>query len=425
MVQILSLPLIITSSISLILGFFFMLLYYRLRSRYEEAVEFYFLFSLSALVSGVFLGAFAVLINSADNLDALNISNRVSIITAMFTIVLGLHFYVSFFNYKAPVFLKWCYAICTFFSLLAIVPNPYFLDKAFYPTSEYYTGLAFGPLFQLWGAWVLILAAYCIVILIRVYIRQHGNREHQSMRTVQLLLVATIVWMITGVSDTLTGIQVLNLPPLTWIGSFLVTCCIAWILVLHIDNLYEDRRQLSNQLMYDHLTQAFSRSYFEIRLAEALSVLDHSGSTRLYLCIFDVDNFKTVNDRYGHANGDELLKSIASITKETIRSFDCFARLGGDEFVLLLTDLQQDSHAINLVERIRHRIAETKIGISHHKFNATCSFGMVCAGPEHIEIKDLALQMLSYADQALYRSKNQGKNTLGIAKLPLGKSEVM
>ena len=100
MVQLLSLPLIITSSISLILGLFFLFLYYRLRSRYEESVQYYFLFSLSALVSSLFLGAFAVLINSGDNLDSLNLSNRVAIISAMFTIVLGLHFYVSFLATK-------------------------------------------------------------------------------------------------------------------------------------------------------------------------------------------------------------------------------------------------------------------------------------------------------------------------------------
>ena len=61
-------------------------------------------------------------------------------------------------------------------------------------------------------------------------------------------------WMFTGVCDMLTGIQVIDLPPLTWVGSFCVTSCIAWALVLHIDDLYEERRLLSDRLMYDHLT---------------------------------------------------------------------------------------------------------------------------------------------------------------------------
>jgi len=387
-------------------------------------VRYYFIFSLSALVSAVFLGAFAVLINSGENLDYLNISNRVTIIGAMFTTVLGLHFYVAFFNYKAPMSLKWCYAICTLFSLLSLVPNQYFLAKEFYTTSRYYTGLAFGPLFQLWGAWILILSVYIIMVLFRIYLRQRKNQDTQSTGTVQLLLAATTIWMITGLGDALTGIQVVDLPPLTWVGSFLVTCCIAWILVLHIDNLYEDRRILSNRLMYDHLTQAFSRSYFEVRLTEAIKTMQRSDFVGLYVCIFDVDDFKAVNDRYGHANGDQLLKGISSITKGSIRPFDCFARLGGDEFALLLTGVQEDNLAIMIVERIRNSILKTSFGVSPHGFNATCSFGLVSAGPEHLRIKDLSNQLLSYADQALYSSKHKGKNAVSVSTLPVPESSV-
>jgi diguanylate cyclase (GGDEF)-like protein len=422
MVRLLSLPLIVTSSISLILGIFFMLLYYRLSSRYQEPVRYYFIFSLSAIVSGVFLAAFTVLINSGGNLDYLDISNRVTIISAMFTIVLGLHFNVSFFDYKAPVSLKWCYAICILFSLVCLVPNQYFLAKEFYATSRYYKGLAFGPLFQLWGVWILILSVYSIIILSRVYLRERKSQGNQSTGKVRLLLAATTIWMLTGIGDDLTGIQVIDLPPLTWMGSFLVTCCIAWILVLHIDNLYEDRRLLSNRLMYDHLTQAFSRSYFEVRLLEAIKTMQRNDFIGFYVCIFDVDDFKAVNDRYGHANGDQLLKGIANIAKGSIRPFDCFARLGGDEFALLLTDVQEDSLAMMIVERIRNSILKTRFGVSPYEFNASCSFGLVCAGSEHLRITDLSNQLLSYADQALYASKHKGKNVVSVFTLPVPES---
>lgn len=419
MVQLLSLPFIITSSISLILGGFFMFLYYHLSSRHEESVQYYFVFSLSALVSSVFLGAFAVLLNSGENLDYLNISNRVTIICAMFTIVLSLHFYVSFFAYKGAVLLKGCYAICTLFSLLCLLPNQYFLVNEFYATSHYYTGLTFGPLFKLWGGWVLLLSFYSLMILVRIYLLQRKNQDKHSLIMVKLSLGAAFIWMITGLGDALTGIQLIDLPPLAWIGSFLVTCCIAWILILDIDNLYQDRRLLSNRLMYDHLTQAFSRSYFEIRLIETIKTMQQRGFIGLYVCIFDVDDFKAVNDSYGHANGDQLLKGISSIAKDAIRPSDCFARLGGDEFVLLLTDVHLDSDAFRIVEDIRNSILKTSFGIGAHKFNASCSFGMVSAELEHLKINDLPSQLLSYADQALYTSKHQGKNTLTVSTLPL------
>ncbi len=417
MVEVLSLPLFITSSISLILSFFFILLYFRLRSHQEESVKHYFIFSLVALITGIFFSAFAVLLNSGENLHYLNIFNRVTIITAMFTIVLSLHFYMVFLDYKAPVLLKWCYAICGVFSLLAIVPNQYFLSKAFYSTSEYYTGLKYGPLFELWGAWILILGIYCIFVLVKVYVRQHNKNKKGATSTVLSLLFANTVWLITGVCDTLTGIQVFDFPPLAWVGYFFVISCIAWVLVLHIDKLYEDRRQLNNRLMYDHLTQAFSRSYLEIRLTEAINSMSRNELSVLSVCVFDVDDFKTINDQFGHANGDELLKQITKIIKEHIRTADCIARLGGDEFVILLSDKQDQNNASMIVERIRTHISETLFGTGTHKFNASCSFGIVSAKSEQLSITDLPNQMLSCADEALYSAKHKGKNRVGVATL--------
>lgn len=417
MVQLLSLPLFVTSSISLILGIFFLLLYYRLTLHHKEQVKYYLIFALSAFLSGIFFGAFAVLLNSSNNLDTLNISNRVTIISAMFTIVTSLHFYVSFYNYTAPVLLKWCYAICGIFSILTIVPNQYFLSKSFYLTSEYYVGLKFGPLFEAWGLWVLLLAAYCIFVLVKVYIRQRNKQSSGATKTVQLLLFSNIVWMIMGVSDTLTGIQVIDLPPLTWIGAFLVILSIAWVLILHIDELYEDRRHLNDRLMYDHLTQAFSRSYLDIRLNHAISSMSSQDLHRVSVCIFDIDNFKSINDHYGHDSGDNLLTHITKITKENIRPSDCVSRLGGDEFVILLCEKTDDDKSHWIIERIRKIISETTFGINGVQFTASCSFGLVSAESKHAAQHDLANQMMKKADDALYDAKRKGKNTLSIFTL--------
>ena len=137
MIRPISLPLIIAAGISLVFGIFFLLLHFRLNSRHQESMRYYIIFSLSALVSSLFLAAFSILLNSGENLDVLNIANRITIISAMFTILLALHFYVSFFGYKEPVSLKWCYAVCALFSILCLIPNRYFLAKEFYTTSQY------------------------------------------------------------------------------------------------------------------------------------------------------------------------------------------------------------------------------------------------------------------------------------------------
>jgi diguanylate cyclase (GGDEF)-like protein len=409
---------IIASGISLIFGIFFLILHFHLSSRFQKEVHYYIIFSLLALVSSVFLAAFSVLLNSGENLDCLDIANRITIISAMFTIVLGLHFNVSFFDYKAPVSLKWCYTVNILFSLLCLVPNRYFLAKEFYTTSSYYTGLAFGPLFQLWGVWILIISVYTVLLLFMVYARQRQNQDNQSTGAVRLLLGASIAWLITGVCDDLTGIQVVDLPPLTWIGSFLVTCCIAWILVLQIGKLYEERRLLNRRLMYDHLTAAFSRSYFEVRLVEAIKNMQRGELKGLYVCMFDVDDFKSVNDHYGHANGDRVLKEVASIVRGLIRPSDCFARLGGDEFSLMLTGVQEDKLAVMTVERIRNSISKARFGVSTHEFSVSCSFGLVRAGAEHLSIQDLMDQLMIFADHSLYASKRKGKNAVSISNLP-------
>ncbi|MEZ8547596.1 GGDEF domain-containing protein [Vibrio cyclitrophicus] len=414
MVSLYSVPLIVASSISLIAGLFFNVLYHHLHSRHEEKIQYYLIFSLFAFVSGVFLAAFFILINSSDNLDYLDIANRVTVITAMFTVVLGLHFYVSFFEYDAPVYLKRCYTICTLFAVIALFPNEYFLAKELYPTSTYYTGLSFGPLFQLWGTGAILLLGYCVLILARIY--QHQCKINQRVGIVLLLLLTTIFWAVTGVLDALTGIQVIDLPPLTWIGSFLVTFCIAWILVLHIDELYQERNQLNSHLMYDYLTKAFSRSYFEVRYSDALEAFSANRAPRLHLCMFDIDDFKSVNDQYGHSSGDELLKTVSTITQRFIGSEDCFARFGGDEFVILFSG-QEEEQVVQRLKSIKEQVSRYTFGLPPYQFHATCSFGLTGVDTTHHFHKDLSNQLLSHADEALYKAKNTGKNTIAVSSL--------
>ncbi len=410
MIHTLSLPLFVTSSICLLMSLFFSLLYYRLAFHHKEPVKYYFLFALSAFVSAIFFGAFGVLINASESLVVLSVSNRLTIIGAMFILVISLHFYLAFFNYRAPSFLKWCYVISSVFSLLTVVPSPYFLDNVFYATSKYYTGLKYGFLFELWGLWILILGSYCIYVLLKVFARQRSLLKNSN--TVVLLLITNTIWLFTGISDTLTGIEVLDAPPLTWVGSFLVTCTIAWVLVLHIDELYEERRMLNHQLMYDHLTHAFSRSYLEVKLAESLNLTAQGELESMALCLFDIDNFKTINDKYGHASGDMLLKNITEIVKENIRPSDCIARLGGDEFVILLSDSDTSKNGPSIVERIRKQIALKVFEIDEHAFSASCSFGVVFINSAIPNTEDPAHELLSVADEALYEAKNKGKNAV-------------
>jgi diguanylate cyclase (GGDEF)-like protein len=92
--------------------------------------------------------------------------------------------------------------------------------------------------------------------------------------------------------------------------------------------------------------------------------------------------------------------------------------LGGDEFVILLSERQEENNAFVIIERIRKQISNTVFDSGTYKFNASCSFGIVTLEPEQLTITDLANQMLSCADEALYNAKHEGKNKIGVATLP-------
>lgn len=123
------------------------------------------------------------------------------------------------------------------------------------------------------------------------------------------------------------------------------------------------------------------------------------------LVMFDLDHFKSVNDNWGHAAGDWVLKSVADTARGLCRDRDYIGRLGGEEFALLLIGAKLED-GIALAERCRSLIAETDTAASGHRFEITASFGVASseiAGP------DFRL-LLAQADNAVYRSKHRGRN---------------
>jgi diguanylate cyclase (GGDEF)-like protein len=412
LVRLLSLPLIVTASSSILLGLFFFVLQRRLKVHHKEAVAHYNVFVLLATVTGTFLGSFAVLLNVGDDLELLNVANRITIISSMFTVVLAVEFVVRFFDYRPPVSLAWCYGVNALFSLICIFPNRYFLDKAFYVTSKYYTGLEFGVLFQVWGVWVVLISLYCILVLYLAYRQIQTRAEHQSVGPVLSLLAVTTFWLITGIGDDLTAVQVIDLPPLAWIGAFLITFNIAGILILQIDTLYKERRELSNQLIRDYLTQTCSRSYFEIRVKQAVASLKSGQVTSVCMCLLDVDDFKSVNDTYGHIVGDSVLKAIGEVVSSSVRSTDCAARLGGDEFAVLLPGIPRDPVALQIVGRIRERVNQLVFPCNEREVRVTCSFGVSRIDGSHSGRPEIIEELMASADEALYSAKRAGKNAI-------------
>lgn len=152
----------------------------------------------------------------------------------------------------------------------------------------------------------------------------------------------------------------------------------------------------------DKLTGVYNRKYFE----EALLLLLDSArieNTEFAVIMFDIDDFKGVNDKYGHQTGDETLFKLTREVKKCIGKRDIIGRYGGEEFILLLPDVNKEK-AINIAEKIRNNIEEAKI--LGDKRDVTISIGITMSNYESLTNEEI----IKRADQALYKAKYEGKN---------------
>jgi len=129
----------------------------------------------------------------------------------------------------------------------------------------------------------------------------------------------------------------------------------------------------------------------------------------LQLAVLDVDRFKQVNDRHGHAVGDAVLRSVAQILQDRLRTKDLAARLGGEEFLVALVDLPAAA-ALEVCERLRATVEDHAWAALAPGLHVTVSIGLAAAGDDAD-----AQQLLQRADDALYRAKNEGRNRVCIA----------
>lgn len=171
-----------------------------------------------------------------------------------------------------------------------------------------------------------------------------------------------------------------------------------------------ERKQAEERLLYeanhDPLTGLLNRRCFLSKLETEFDLAKASGDP-LCLCICDIDRFKGINDREGHQAGDEVLKLFAGILRDGTRKQDVVGRIGGDEFFMLLPRTASID-AVSCVERIRSRIETVAFtGKSGSVFSVTASFGLALVESTQSYCKDL----IAMADQALYKAKEQGRNT--------------
>ncbi len=174
------------------------------------------------------------------------------------------------------------------------------------------------------------------------------------------------------------------------------------------------RWQLRQMAILDALTGAPNRRAFDAEIMHA-ALRVRRDKTRLGLALLDLDHFKQVNDTYGHAAGDALLRHFAAVVRETLRETDFFARIGGEEFALVVTDAGFDS--IHLAaERIRAEVEQRAMALPDGAaVRITVSAGTAVAEPGDGDVEAL----YRAADAALYRAKAHGRNQVERAAVGL------
>ncbi|QYJ90883.1 GGDEF domain-containing protein [Shewanella halotolerans] len=168
------------------------------------------------------------------------------------------------------------------------------------------------------------------------------------------------------------------------------------------------QKRLKQLAEYDALTHVFNRGHFTQVAQSALTYCESSEVDLSYI-LFDLDNFKQINDKYGHAIGDWVLKKVAKACQAQGRKNDIFARIGGEEFCIALPgcDLQT---AVKLAEACRKAIAGIDCSATGHEFEVTASFGITDTQMSGYKLE----RLINDADSAMYQSKETGRDRICI-----------
>ncbi|NLM45113.1 MAG: GGDEF domain-containing protein, partial [Clostridiales bacterium] len=171
-----------------------------------------------------------------------------------------------------------------------------------------------------------------------------------------------------------------------------------------------EERKIQEKLKFlatiDSLSGLYNRAVF-MDLAQKEFARAKSDNEELSLLIMDLDNFKTINDTFGHAAGDEAIREIGKIIKTSFRKTDIVGRIGGEEFAAVLKNASLEE-AKMVAEKFRETVAKRKVVYGEQEISFTISIGVASIGG-NTDINDIEI-ILKMADDALYKAKSKGRN---------------
>jgi diguanylate cyclase (GGDEF)-like protein len=176
-----------------------------------------------------------------------------------------------------------------------------------------------------------------------------------------------------------------------------------------LEELNEELQELSNR---DPLTHSYNRRYFSDVSQKMLNLASRANHS-LSVIILDIDNFKTINDNYGHSVGDNVIITLARSLEEYVRTSDVISRFGGEEFVILLYNVSLNNGK-KIAEKIRKNVENLKIETKQGDVEFTLSLGVAQYDKEQ-DYNNLE-HTITRADKALYLAKSGGKNQVIVSE---------
>jgi len=249
-------------------------------------------------------------------------------------------------------------------------------------------------------------------MILRVVVVVSMRRIVQSLGKSKTLLLITLFSVFASVAITLTfhylqqdySAILVSMSLAVFIPS-VVAPLASWpllSLLMKVDKLEREMRELAT---YDSLTGLLNRRAFFNSASMFCEFAEREGMPISFV-ILDLDNFKSINDSYGHQAGDSVLIAFAKSVKSVVRKSDIVGRIGGEEFAFLLPDTSE-SAAVEFTERLHHVIRHSVVSYDHHSISYTVSMGIVSLVPDRSDDIDL---IYKNADQSLYIAKEEGRN---------------
>ncbi len=332
------------------------------------------------------------------------------------TIFLLLHFFFGFFFYNYDA------TILFYYNLISIAIYLIGYIVLYNNLSEQYSTMVnvevyiFMLLCTICLGWSFGFQQYCIIFVSSLLFTDYClNQEHKLQK--QTIFTLTLV---IG-SYFLLRIWTYNHPCVYSIdnklpaqGFFLINSVIAFSFLIAYSVLYSHtvlrlEQTLIDVANKDALTGLYNRRKMQDLLKAMTEVMNTNGH-QMCLAMMDIDNFKRINDTYGHDIGDQVLKSAANILLEKSTNTEGFysCRWGGEEFLILYrTPYTNTQDAILEFDALREQIAETKVLLSNHEIRFTITTGLTFY-KENISV----YEMIKQADENLYYGKNNGKNVV-------------